>query len=322
MIKYVLKRLLLMIPVLLGVSFIVYGIMSFTPGDPASAILGTSATKEQIDKLNEELGMNDPFVVRYVHYLEDALHGDFGTAYRTRQPVFDEIFSRFGVTFRIGVLSICLAVMIGVPIGVISAVRQYSGLDFVSTILAMFFAAVPQFWLAMMFVMLFSLKLGLLPSTFTGVVTMKHFIMPVVTLAMATAASILRLTRSNMLETIRQDYVRTGRAKGASEHTVIYKHALRNALLPVITVIGNEFGYLLGGTVLVESIFGIPGLGSLTITSIRSKDIPQTTACILFLAALNVVIILIVDILYAYIDPRIKAKYVGGVRRAKRQPAT
>lgn len=174
----------------------------------------------------------------------------------------------------------------------------------------------------MMFVMLFSLKLGLLPSTFTGVVTMKHFIMPVVTLAMATAASILRLTRSNMLETIRQDYVRTGRAKGASEHTVIYKHALRNALLPVITVIGNEFGYLLGGTVLVESIFGIPGLGSLTITSIRSKDIPQTTACILFLAALNVVIILIVDILYAYIDPRIKAKYVGGVRRAKRQPAT
>ena len=139
MIKYVLKRLLLMIPVLLGVSFIVYGIMSFTPGDPASAILGTSATKEQIDKLNEELGMNDPFVVRYVHYLEDALHGDFGTSYRTRQPVFDEIFSRFGVTFRIGVLSICLAVMIGVPIGVISAVRQYSGLDFVSTILAMFF---------------------------------------------------------------------------------------------------------------------------------------------------------------------------------------
>lgn len=321
MIKYVIKRLLLMIPVLLGVSFIVFGIMSFTPGDPASAILGTSATKKQIDTLNQELGMNDPFIVRYGHYLGGAVQGDFGTSYRTRKPVFNEIFSRFGITLRLGMLSICLAALIGIPIGVISAVRQYSGMDFISTVLAMFFASVPQFWLAMMFVMLFSLQLGWLPSTFTGVITLKHYIMPVVTLAVASAASILRLTRSNMLETIRQDYVRTARAKGASERTVIYKHALRNALLPVITVIGNEFGYLLGGTVLVESIFGIPGLGSLTITSIRSKDIPQTTACILFLAALNVVIILIVDILYAYIDPRIKAKYVGGIKHAKKQPA-
>lgn len=321
MIKYVFKRLLLIIPVLLGVSFIVFSIMSFTPGDPASAILGTSATKEQIQQLNEELGMNRPFIVRYVDYLGDALHGDFGTSYRTRQPVFQEIFSRFGVTFRLGVFSICLAALIGIPIGVISAIRQYSGLDFASTVMAMFFASVPQFWLAMMFVMVFSLQLGWLPSTFTGTITLKHYLMPVITLAVASAASILRLTRSNMLETIRQDYVRTARAKGASEHIVIYKHALRNALLPVITVIGNEFGYLLGGTVLVESIFGIPGLGSLTIASIRSKDIPQTTACVLFLAALNVVIILAVDILYSYIDPRIKAKYVGGGKRAKKQPA-
>lgn len=319
MAKYIIKRLLLMIPVLLGVSFIVLGIMSFTPGDPASAILGTSATQEQIDKLNEQLGMNDPFLVRYVRYVGDALHGDFGTSFRTRKPVFGEIFSRFGITFRIDVLAICLAVLIGVPIGVLSAVKQYSPLDYTSTVMAMFFASVPQFWLAMMFVMLFSLKLGWLPSTFTGTVTLKHYIMPVVTLAMATAASILRLTRSNMLETIRQDYVRTARAKGATERTVIYKHALRNALLPVITVIGNEFGYLLGGTVIVEAIFGIPGLGSLTITSIRAKDIPQTTACILFLALLNVVIVLAVDILYAYIDPRIKAKYEGGAKRAKKQ---
>lgn len=309
-----------MFPVLLGVSFIVFGVMSFTPGDPASAILGTSATKEQIDNLNEELGMNDPFLVRYANYLKNAVQGDFGISYRTRKPVFNEIFSRFGITFEIGVLSICLAALIGIPIGVISAVRQYSGLDFASTVMAMFFASVPQFWLAMMFVMLFSLKLGWLPSTFTGVITLKHFIMPVVTLAVSSAASILRLTRSNMLETIRQDYVRTARAKGASEHMIIFRHSLRNALMPVITVIGNEFGYLLGGTVLVESIFGIPGLGSLTITSIRSKDIPQTTACVLFLAALNVIIVLIVDILYAYIDPRIKAKYVGGVKRAKKQP--
>ena len=201
------------------------------------------------------------------------------------------------------------------PIGVISAVKQYSAIDFISSILAMFFAAVPQFWLAMMFTMIFALNLGWLPSTFTGTVTPLHYIMPVVTLAMATAASIVRLTRSNMLETIRQDYVRTARAKGAPERTVVYKHALRNALLPVVTVIGNQFGYLMGGTVLVESIFGIPGLGSLTILSIRSKDIPQTTACILFLAFLNVIIVLAVDILYAYIDPRIKAKYMGGAKK-------
>ena len=191
MAKYIVKRLLLMIPVLLGVSFIVFGIMSFTPGDPATAILGTSATKEQIAKLNDQLGMNDPFIVRYLRYVGGAIHGDFGTSYRTRKPVFDDIFARFGITFRIDVLAICLAVLIGIPIGVISAVKQYSGVDFVSTIMAMFFASVPQFWLAMMFVMIFSLKLGWLPSTFTGTITLKHYIMPVVTLAMATAASIL-----------------------------------------------------------------------------------------------------------------------------------
>ena len=309
MIKYVLKRLLLMIPVLLGVSFIVYGIMSFTPGDPASAILGTSATKEQIDKLNEELGMNDPFVVRYVHYLEDALHGDFGTSYRTRQPVFDEIFSRFGVTFRIGVLSICLAVMIGVPIGVISAVRQYSGLDFISTISAMFFAAVPQFWLAMMFVMLFSLKLGLLPSTFTGVVTMKHFIMPVVTLAMATAASILRLTRSNMLETIRQDYIRTARSKGITEREVIFHHSCRNALIPTVTIVGVQLGGLLGGAVLTETVFAWPGLGRLVVQAVNGRDVPVVLGCIVVLSVGFSIVNLVVDLLYGFIDPRVRSMY-------------
>lgn len=315
MTKYVLKRLLLVLPVLLGVSFIVFSIMSFTPGDPATAILGTSATKEQIAKLNDELGMNDPFLVRYVRYVGNAITGDFGTSYRSHKPVFDEIFSRFGVTFQLGLMSIFVAVLIGVPIGIISAVKQYSWVDFVSTITAMFFAAVPQFWLALMMVIFFSLKLKWFPSTFTGTITLEHFIMPVLTLSLGTAASIMRLTRSNMLETIRQDYVRTARAKGAAEHTVIFKHALRNALLPVITVVGINFGYLMGGTVLVESIFGIPGLGSLTIASIRSKDIPQTTACILFLAMLNVLIMLVVDLLYAYVDPRIKARYSKGAKK-------
>lgn len=315
MAKYIIRRLLLLLPILLGVSFIVFGIMSFTPGDPATEILGPMATKEQIAKLNDEMGMNDPFIVRYVRYVFHAVTGDFGTSYRTQKPVFDEIFSRFGITFRLGVLSICLAILIGVPIGIVSAVKQYSFIDFTSTMIAMFFAAVPQFWLALMLVLFFSLQLRLLPSTFTGVITPQHFILPVLTLSLGTAASIIRLTRSNMLETIRQDYVRTARAKGASETAIIFKHSLRNALLPVVTVIGISFGYLMGGTVLVESIFGIPGLGSLTIASIRSKDIPQTTACILFLAVLNVMIMLVVDLLYGYIDPRVKARYAKGSKK-------
>lgn len=315
MARYVFKRLLLLLPVLLGVSFIVFGIMSFTPGDPATEILGPMATKEQIAKLNEELGMNDPFLIRYFRYVANAAKGDFGRSYRTQKPVFNEIFSRFGITFRLGVMSIAVAILIGVPIGIISAVKQYSWIDFTSTIIAMFFAALPQFWLALMLVIYFSLELKLLPATFTGVITPKHYILPVLTLSLGTAASIIRLTRSNMLETIRQDYVRTARAKGASETTIIFKHSLRNALLPVITVIGISFGYLMGGTVLVESIFGIPGLGSLTITSIRQKDIPQTTACILFLAVINVLIMLAVDLLYGYIDPRVKARYAKAKRK-------
>jgi len=315
MAKYIIKRLLLLLPILIGVSFIVFGIMSFTPGDPATEILGPTATKEQIAELNEEMGMNDPFLVRYFRYVFHAVTGDFGTSYRTQKPVFDEIFARFGVTFRLGILAICVAILIGVPIGIISAVKQYSFIDFTSTMIAMFFAAVPQFWLALMMVIFFSLQLRWLPSTFTGVITPQHFIMPVLTLSLGTAASIIRLTRSNMLETIRQDYVRTARAKGASETSIIFKHSLRNALLPVITVIGISFGYLMGGTVLVESIFGIPGLGSLTIASIRSKDIPQTTACILFLAVLNVMIMLAVDLLYGYVDPRVKARYARGGKK-------
>ena len=315
MAKYIMKRILLLLPILIGVSFIVFGIMSFTPGDPATEILGPTATKEQIAELNEEMGMNDPFLVRYFRYVFHAVTGDFGNSYRTQKPVFDEIFARFGITFQLGVLAICVAILIGVPIGIISAVKQYSFIDFTSTMIAMFFAAVPQFWLALMMVIFFSLQLRWLPSTFTGVITPQHFIMPVLTLSLGTAASIIRLTRSNMLETIRQDYVRTARAKGASETTIIFKHSLRNALLPVITVVGISFGYLMGGTVLVESIFGIPGLGSLTIASIRSKDIPQTTACILFLAVLNVMIMLAVDLLYGYIDPRVKARYARGGKK-------
>ena len=301
------KRILLLLPVLLGVSFIVFSIMSLTPGDPATIILGNSATKESILQLDHQLGVDKPFLIRYFDYLINALHGDFGNSYRSGQAVFNEIFARFPTTLKLSCGSILLSVLIGVPLGILSAVKQYSVLDTVSSITAMFMASVPQFWLGLMLIIIFALKLGVLPST--GIGSFKYYIMPMFTLSLPCAANILRMTRSTMLETIRQDYIRTARAKGASELTVIWKHALRNALLPVITVIGINFGFLLGGTVVVESIFGIPGVGTLTITAIRMKDIPQTTASVMFLAFTYCVVMLIVDLLYAYVDPRIKASY-------------
>ncbi len=308
MLRYVLKRTVLLIPVLLGVSFIVFTIMSFTPGDPASVILGPTATKDDILKLNEELGYYRPFLAKYVTYITHAIQGDFGLSYRSQSPVFNEIFARFPTTLRLAIGSISLSMLIGTPIGIISAVRQYSWFDMTGTVVAMFMAAVPQFWLGLMGILVFSLGLGWLPSI--GISTPKHYILPVITLSLPCAASIIRLTRSAMLEIIRQDYIRTARAKGAPERTIILKHAFRNALLPVVTVIGINFGFLLGGAVLIESVFGIPGVGTLTINSIRMKDIPQTTASVLFLAFTYIVMMLIVDVLYAYIDPRIKAKYV------------
>ncbi len=312
--RYILKRLALLIPVLLGVSFIVFSIMSMTPGDPASVILGPTATKEDVHRLNEELGFHRPFLVRYVSYVGGAVRGDFGESYRTGNPVFGEIFSRFPTTLRLAVGAILLAIVVGTPIGILSAVRQYSWFDMGGTIVAMFMAAVPQFWLGLMGILIFSVNLGWLPSI--GLSSPRHYILPIVTLSLPTTASIIRLTRSAMLEIIRQDYIRTARAKGASERAVIMKHAFPNALLPVVTVIGINFGFLLGGAVLVEAVFGIPGVGSLTINSIRMKDIPQTTASVLFLAFTYIVMMLVVDVLYAYIDPRIKAKYL--VRKAGR----
>lgn len=305
--RYILRRLAMMIPVLLGVTLIVFTIMSFTPGDPARLILGQSAPQETVDKLHTEMGLDDPFAVRYFRYMGGVLHGDFGISYRTQRPVFEEIFTRFPVTLELAFASIVLVVLIGIPLGILSAVKQYSVLDMICTVSAMLMASVPGFWLGLMMILLFSLNLGWLPSS--GVGSPAHYIMPAIALSLPIAAEVLRMTRSTMLETIRQDYIRTARSKGASERTVIWRHALKNALLPVVTVIGSEFGGLLGGTILIESVFALPGLGSLVVNSIRTKDVPQVMAATLFIAFIFCVVLLFVDILYAFIDPRIKARY-------------
>lgn len=311
MYKYVLKRLILLIPIILGITFIVFSIMSLTPGDPGRLILGTSAPQEAIDKLNHELGYDKPFLVRYADYVRNAVIGDFGKSYRTNKPVFKEIFARFPTTLTLAVLGVLTSVIIGIPIGILSAVKQYSKLDIISTTAAMLMASVPGFWLGLMLIILFSLKLGWLPSN--GIDTFSALILPTITLALPSAANIIRMTRSTMLETIRQDYIRTARSKGAVERTIIWKHALRNALLPVITVIGMDFGALLGGTILIESIYSIPGLGMLMLTAIRMKDIPQVMAAVIFLASLFSIIMLMVDLIYAYIDPRLKSQYAKGM---------
>jgi len=308
MIKYVLYRFLLIIPIVFGVSFIVFTILSLTPGDPARLILGEYADRAAIEELNKKLGFDNPFFVRYAMYLNDAITKfDFGTSYLTKEPVLKEVITRFPYTLTIASLSVLMSALIGVPLGILSAVKQYSLADGIASVSAMFLAAVPGFWLAMMFMFIFSLWMGILPAS--GATSYRHFIMPVLTMTLPAAAQLLRLTRSTMLETIRQDYIRTARAKGATEKSVIFHHALMNALLPIITILGINFGTQLAGAIVVETIFSIPGLGQLLVTSIRNKDIPQVMACTLFMATLFCIIILFVDLLYAFVDPRIKAKY-------------
>ena len=300
-----------MIPVLLGVSFLVFTILSLTPGDPGSIILGITAKKEDIAALNAEFGYDQPFLIRFFNYIGDIVfHFDLGTSYATRQPVMDSILARFPNTFLLAVLSMCLSSVIGMAMGIYSAVRQYSVMDHVCVVSALVFASMPSFWLGLMLLIVFSLKLGWLPSF--GASSLRHCILPTLTIALPSAAGTLRLTRSTMLETIRQEYIRTAKAKGASNRRVIWKHALRNALLPVITSLGGGFGASLGGAIIAETVFAMPGMGTLMTTAIRQKDVPMVMGATLFLAVLFSFIILIVDILYAFIDPRIKAKYQNG----------
>jgi len=308
MLRYVLKRLLLLIPVLLGVSLIIFTIMAIQPGDPGRMILGADASAEAVEQLNEELGLNRPFAVRYLDYVYNAfIKLDFGNSYRTSQPVINDIMKRIPTSVKISFNGILAASLLGIPLGILSAVKQYSAVDNISRISAMLFAAVPPFWLGMMLIFIFALKLGILPSN--GIETWKHFILPMITLGIPYAGSMLRMTRSTMLETIRADYVRTARAKGVPERKIIFGHALKNAWLPIITVMTSSFGGLLGGAVITESVFTMPGLGTMIVTGIRQRDMPCVMGATIILAFMFGIIMLVADLLYAFVDPRIKAKY-------------
>lgn len=316
MLKYIGKRVLLMIPVVLGISFILFTIMEFSPGDPARIILGDYATQEQVDELREEMGLNDAFLVRYGRYVLNAAQGDFGKSYRSNSPVAGEIAARFPVTLKISLMAIVIAVLIGIPVGIISAVKQYSFADILSTMAALLFTSIPAFWLGLLLIMFLSVQHHILPSV--GSDTWKHLIMPSLSLAAAQMATIIRMTRSTMLEVIRQDYIRTAKAKGASSRRVVFHHAIKNALLPVITTVGLSVSNLLGGALIIENVFGISGLGTVMVNSVKSKDTPLLLGSVMFAAVVAGFVNLGVDVLYTYVDPRIKAQFV---KKTKRQGA-
>ena len=298
----------MMIPVLLGVTLVVFTMMYLTPGDPARIMLGEAAQPEEIERLREELGLNQSYLVRFGNYLKNILlHGDLGISYTTKESVTNEIVARFPTTLLLAFLSVTIAVCIGIPIGILAATRQYSVFDNIGTFLSLIGVSMPNFWQGLMLIILFSVYLGWLPSS--GFYGVRYWILPSVTIGTSSAAVIMRMTRSSMLEVIRQDYIRTARAKGQTEMKIIVVHALKNALIPVITVVGLQFGILLGGAVLTESVFSIPGLGKLMIDSIKSRNFPMVQGGVLFIAMVFSFVNLAVDLLYAWVDPRIKSQY-------------
>jgi peptide/nickel transport system permease protein len=313
MTKYIIRRLLQTIPVLLGVSILVFSLMFLIPGDPAQVMAGEGASEQTVENLREKLGLNDPAYVQYGRYLSNALQGDLGNSVRSGRPVMDEIQARFWITVEVAVYATILAVFLGLIAGIISAVRHYTLTDVSIMIIALFGLSMPNFWLGLLLIQWFALGnlpfvdlpefLKMRPAGWGD--SWRQMILPVITLGTGGAAIIARMTRSSMLEVIGQDYIRTARAKGVSERIVIYRHALKNALIPVVTVIGLEFGGFLGGAVLTETIFAINGMGRLTIDAIRQRDFPIVQGTVLVISLLFVLVNLLVDISYKFLNKRI-----------------
>jgi peptide/nickel transport system permease protein len=310
--KYILRRLVQMVPVLLLVSLVVFSLLHLTPGDPATTMLGQEATPEAVAALRERLGLDQPLPVQYVRWLASVLRGDLGRSIRTNQPVTEAILERLPVTVQLSAMSILIALMIAIPVGIISALRRNTALDSGATTLALLGVALPNFLLAILLIYLFSIQLRWLPPI--GYVplwedpgeNLRRMIMPALTLGTALAAIIMRLTRSSLLEVLEQDYVRTARAKGLTESRMVRVHALKNSLIPVVTIVGLQIGGLLGGTVITETIFALPGIGRLIVDSIFRRDFPLVQGAVLFVAVAFLVTNLLVDLLYAFLDPRIR----------------
>lgn len=313
MTTYIIKRILMLVPILFGVSLLVYSILYLSPGDPATLVLGEQATAAQIAAKQEEMGLNDPFIIQYFNYMKGYVVGDFGISFKTGRPVSEEIFAVFPNTVLLTVSAMTIALLIAIPTGIVAATKQYSVLDNVSTIFALLGVSMPNFWLGLMLIAFVAINVDGIPTSQMNTNSVGELLMslilPAITLGTGGAAIIMRMTRSSMLEVIRQDYIRTARAKGVTEKKVIRKHALSNALIPIVTVVGLQFGFLLGGAVLTETVFAWPGMGKYMVDAIKTRDIPVVLAAVIFMAVVFTVVNLFVDILYAFLDPRIKAKY-------------
>lgn len=302
--SYLLKRVSTMALTLFGVSIIVFMMVHFIPGDPVTYILGDFATEEAVEKLESQLGLDKPLVVQYFSYMWGALQGDLGTSYITGYTVWEEILNRIPVTAQLAFYSVILGTIFGVLLGVIAAIKQNSIFDRLAMLIALVGISAPGFWIALFLILIFSFHLGMFPiSGYDGIYSL---ILPSITLALGSAGNIARMTRSSMLEVIKQDYIRTAHAKGASMFRLIFKHSLQNAMIPVVTLIGLQFGYLLAGAVVTETVFALPGIGNLIIDSISTRDIPTVQGLILFIALTFIVVNLLVDIVYTMLDPRIK----------------
>jgi peptide/nickel transport system permease protein len=332
MTSYLLRRLALTIPILLGGSLLVFLMLHSAGGDPAQTILGARADPESIAALRRELGLDRPLLVQYAAFLSGAVRGDFGRSYRSNTPVIAEIAARFPATIELAVAAMAIAVVTGVVFGTLAAVRRHSILDYVSSTVVLLGVSIPTFWLGLILIIIFGLwlrwlpisgrvnpRLGADPSlpflTLTSLLqgnwavakdALRHLILPALTLAAWPAAIVARMTRASLIESLGQDYVRTARGKGLPEQLIVVSHAARNALLPVLTVVGLEFGTLLGGAVVTETIFSWPGLGQLTVTAIGARDYQIVQGVVVLLGAVFVLLNLLVDVLYAVLDPRIR----------------
>lgn len=308
MLRYLLRRLVYLVPVWLSVSLVAFILASLTPGDPARLMLqrqlGRQPTGAEVRAARDELGLGDPYPLRYVRWLGDALTGDLGTSYRTGEPVLQALLGRFPNTLQIAVLGIAMAIAVALPLGVFAAIWRDSTLDHGSRVLALLGAAMPSYWVAYLLIFFFAVQFHLLPIAGRG--TWQHLILPSVTLGLAACASLMRLTRSEMLEVLSQDFIRTGRAKGLGPQSVMVGHALRNALIPVLTVAGLRFAGLLGGAIIVESIFAWPGIGKFVVDSIYDRDYPVIQGFVVFMGTIFLLINLLVDLAYVQLDPRIR----------------
>lgn len=298
----------MLLPVLFGISVFVFLLMHFTPGDPAVLMLGEGAPAEQLEALREAMGLNDPVYVQYFRWLKNAVRGDFGRSLRSKKAVITEILDRLPATTELAVAAVTFAVIVGVPVGILSATKPNSWFDNIAMVLALTGVGMPVFWQGIMLILIFSVQLHWLPSSgrMGGI---EYLILPMITLGTASTASIARLTRSAMLEVMQQDYVRTARAKGLPRRTVTFRHALRNALIPVVTMIGLQFGGLMSGAVLTETIFAWPGIGRMIVEAINNKDFPLVQGTIMAFALIYALVNLVIDVTYALLDPRLRLVY-------------